>query len=86
MKRPEGMPKARVFGAGVDLPGKAHLLDSPQALKRSGIEDGGERAVLAYKLHESVHGIPEDSIGEGRLRHTATLPQASPLGLPGTMN
>ncbi len=35
---PEGMAKTRVLRAGVDLPGKAHLLDAPQPLEGPGLE------------------------------------------------
>jgi hypothetical protein len=58
----EGVPKSGVLGTGVHLPGKAHLLDSPQPLEGAGIEDLRERAVLSNEFHQPVHRIPENAI------------------------
>src|SRR5512140_1368738 len=66
VKRAERVPEARVLGAGVDEPGKAHLLDAPQALHRVRIEEVRDRSIAALELDEPVYRVAKHAVLHAR--------------------
>lgn len=62
MEGAERMPEARVLRARIHEPRKAHLLDAPQPLDGRGLEQFGERAILALELDEAMHRVAKDAV------------------------